>query len=768
MASTSSVFRATVASLVVCGMAQAADVPAALPGAQPFPAALRQQLTQALQAKPKDYEPRTRHRKADGSPVYSNRLLFEPSPYLQQHAHNPVDWRPWGDAAFDAARRLGRPVLVSIGYSTCHWCHVMEEESFDNLETAKLLNARFITIKVDRELRPDIDAVYMSAIHAMGQNGGWPLNVWVTADRKPFYAGTYFPAVAQGRRPSFRSVLERIAEMYSNDPKRVSGIAARVTDAVRRDLEGVRAKSSMSPDAGPLRAAFLAYETRFDAEWGGLRRNHKFPSSLPIRFLLRFHRRTGDSKALEMAVLTLEKMAAGGIHDQLAGGFHRYSVDPRWLVPHFEKMLYDNALRVPEYLEAWQVTGRKDFADVAHSTLAYVASEMTSPGGAFYSATDADSVTPSGEFEEGWYFSWSEDEIDAALSPVEAAVAKAVWGVTTAGNFEGRNVLHRWSTPKQVAAISGVKPGEQETILARARRKLLEVRATRQAPLRDDKILTSWNGLMISAFARAGFAFNRADYTAKAARAANFLLATVLRDGRLLHAIQGGRASGPAFLEDYAFLIAGLLDLYEAESDLNWLIRARSLQAVLDADYADDAGGGYFHTSDEHERLLAREKPDLDGAVPSGNSVAASNLLRLAELTLVDAYRERLQMLFSAFNERLGSNPTAVPELLLALDFELDAAKEIIVVAPEGGGASKELAGLIGPLRIRFVPNRTVSIVTEGDALSAQLPQLPLLAGKKSRRGLPTAYVCENRVCLLPTSDRKVFEQQILEVTPLE
>ena len=644
----------------------------------------------------------------------------------------------------------------------------MEEESFDDLETAKLLNARFITIKVDRELRPDIDAIYMSAIHAMGQNGGWPLNVWVTADRKPFYAGTYFPRVARGRRASFRSVLERIAEMYSDDPERVSGIAARVTDAVRRDLEGVRAASSMSPDASPLHAAYLAYATRFDSEWGGLRQNHKFPSSLPIRFLLRYHRRTGDPKALEMALLTLEKMAAGGIHDQLGGGFHRYSVDPRWLVPHFEKMLYDNALRVPEYLEAWQVTGRTDFADVAHSTLAYVAREMTSPGGAFYSATDADSVTPGGDFEEGWYFSWTEAEIDAALPPIEAAVAKAVWGVTMAGNFEGRNVLQRWSTPKQVAAMTGVKPGEQQAILARARRKLLEVRATRQAPLRDDKILTSWNGLMISAFAKAGFAFDRPDYTAKASLAANFLLATALRDGRLLHAIQGGRASGPAFLEDYAFLIAGLLDLYEADSDPNWLIRARSLQVVLDADYADDGGGGYFHTSDAHERLLARAKPHLDGAVPSGNSVAASNLLRLAELTLADGYRERVQMLFSAFNERLDSNPTAVPELLLALDFELDAAKEIIVVAPKGGRASKELAAFLGPLRVRFVPNRTVSIVTEGDALAAQIPLVPLLAGKRSRRGLPTAYVCENRVCLLPTSDREVFEQQILKVTRLE
>lgn len=316
--------------------------------------------------------------------------------------------------------------------------------------------------------------------------------------------------------------------------------------------------------------------------------------------------------------------------------------------------------------------------------------------------------------------------------------------------------------------MTGVKPGEQQAILARARRKLLEVRATRQAPLRDDKILTSWNGLMISAFAKAGFAFDRPDYTAKASLAANFLLATALRDGRLLHAIQGGRASGPAFLEDYAFLIAGLLDLYEADSDPNWLIRARSLQVVLDADYADDGGGGYFHTSDAHERLLAREKPHLDGAVPSGNSVAASNLLRLAELTLADGYRERVQMLFSAFNERLDSNPTAVPELLLALDFELDAAKEIIVVAPKGGRASKELAAFLGPLRIRFVPNRTVSIVTEGDALAAQIPLVPLLAGKRSRRGLPTAYVCENRVCLLPTSDREVFEQQILKVTRLE
>ncbi len=740
-------------------------VPSALPGAPPFPAAVRARLAQELGARGPGYLPRTRNLRPDGSPLYSNRLLFETSPYLQQHAHNPVNWYAWGDEPFAEAKRLGRPVLLSIGYSTCHWCHVMEEESFDSAEIAAYLNEHFIAVKVDREARPDVDAIYMAAVHAMNQSGGWPLNVWVTPDRKPFYGGTYFPPEDRGGRAGFPSVLRSIEASYRRDPERVESLADRISARIAVQLEGVRADSSQALDAGLLKAAARIYARAADRRWGGVGQRTKFPSGLPVRFLLRYHRRTGDSDALEVASLALEKMAAGGMRDHVGGGFHRYSTDPRWLIPHFEKMLYDNALLARAYLEAGQLTRREDFTAVAREILRYVAREMTSPEGGFYSATDADSPNPAGEAEEGWFFTWTPREIEAALGAELAPVAISYYGVTPGGNLEGRTVLHAWRDLGAVADQLGTSPDELARSLREVRERLYRVRQRRPPPLRDEKILAAWNGLMISAFAQASFVLAEPGYGRRAARAADLVLRKLRKDGRLLRVYLDGRAEGPAFLEDYAFLIAGLLDLYEALPDPRWLREAVALQRVLDSHYADAAGGGYFKTADDHERLLAREKPSRDSAVPSGNSVAALNLLRLAEFTGDARHLERANLLFSAFRETLSRSPNAVSELLLAVDYQLDSSLEIVLVRPADGG---NLAGMLTPLRETYLPNRILAVVTEGEDLEAHAQLVPLVTGKRARQGRVTAYVCEDRVCELPTSDPEVFAKQIGKITRLD
>ena len=744
----------------------AQSVPDAMPGAPPFPAKLRVALSEELAGLDEGYVPRTRNLRPDGSPRYTNRLLLEASPYLRQHAHNPVNWFPWGEQAFAEAKRLNRPVLVSIGYSTCHWCHVMEEESFDDPEIARQINERFVAVKVDREVRPDVDAIYMSAIQQLGRGGGWPLNVWVTPDGEPFFAGTYFPPEDRPGRRGLPETMRSIDEAWKRDPARLARSAAELASAVRRDLAAKPVEASAAIGAETLLGALATAGRGFDPIWGGAGKSRKFASNFPVRLLLRIHRRTGDAEALRMASLTLEKMATGGIQDQLGGGFHRYTVERRWLIPHFEKMLYDNAQRAVEYLEAWQVTGRDDFASTARSTLDYVAREMTSPAGAFYSATDADSRRPDGEMEEGWFFTWTPSEIRAVLSAEDARAAEAFWGVTEKGNLEGRSVLHAWRPPAEVASQLGIEEAELAQRLERARASLYAAREERPRPLRDEKVLVAWNGLMISAFARAGFAWNEPSYTLAATRAARFLLDELQRDGRLLRAYQDGKVAGPAFVEDYAFLIAGLLDLQEVDPGSGWLESAIALQAKLDSHYADAAGGGYFRTPDDAETLLVREKSGDDGAIPSGNSVAAANLLRLAELTGDRSYVERAHLLFAAFAEQLATRPGRAMELLLALDFLLDTPKEIVLVHPQDEDAG--LGALLEPLRRSFVPNRVVVVAAQGAELEARAARLPLLAGKTAQRGRATAYVCENRVCKAPTSEPAVFARQIAVVRPLE
>ena len=733
--------------------ASTASIVTQLPGAQPFPEGLAEELNQAWARREIGYKPRTRHLNDDGTPKFTNRLFLEVSPYLLQHAHNPMNWRPWGDEAFEAARRLGRPVLLSVGYSTCHWCHVMEEESFDDIEIAKYINENYIAIKVDREERPDIDSIYMTAVQSMTGRGGWPMTAWLTPDRKPFYAGTYFPARDgdRGAKKGFLTILGDLKKIYDERPDDV---------AVRADQVAARVEASLEPETGSmlpatsvLHTAARYYKQQFDEANGGTKGGPKFPSGMAVRFLLRYHRRTGDAEALNMVEKTLEHMAAGGIYDHVGGGFHRYATDAQWQVPHFEKMLYDNALLTVAYLEAYQATGREDFARIGREILRYVARDMTSPEGAFYSATDADSLNPEGEREEGWFFTWTPGEIDAVLNAEEAALVKEYYNVTDEGNFEGRNILHTAPGPSSISKQ-----------LQSARDKLYTARLDRPPPLRDEKILTAWNGLMISAHAFAALVLDEESYADRAEQAADFLLTNLRRERRLLRRYMSGEARHDAYLDDYAFFTAGLLDLYEATGNLRWLREAIALDKVLQENYEDVKNGGFFMTSDDHEQLLAREKPNYDGAEPSGNSIAVLNLVRLHEFTTDDTHRERAEKALQAFQPILTARPAALSEMLLALDFHLDTAKQVIIVTPNDAA---DAAPLLAKFRTALLPNRILSVVSEGDELADHATVIPLLDQKRAINNQPTAYVCENRVCELPTSDPETFAKQLRKHKPL-
>ena len=732
-----------------------------MPGAQSFPDNLTRRLNETWDRRDPGYQPRTRHLNDDGTPKFTNRLFLEGSPYLLQHAHNPMNWYPWGDEAFAEAKRLGRPVLLSVGYSTCHWCHVMEEESFDDIEIAQYINENYIAIKVDREERPDIDSIYMSAVQAMGRRGGWPMTAWLTPDREPFYAGTYFPARDgdRGAAKGFLTILRELRAIYGQQPDEVAERARAFAAGVASMLEP---KGGLSmPGADVLHAAAASYRARFDADNGGTKGAPKFPSGLSVRLLLRYHRRTGDPQYLDMAVKTLDGMARGGIYDHIGGGFHRYSTDARWQVPHFEKMLYDNALLVVIYLESYQASGRENFARIAREMLRYVQRDMTSPEGAFYSATDADSLNPAGHREEGWFFTWMPAEVEGVLGKADARAVNRYFDITDGGNFEGRNIPNTPRGLDEVAKELSLKPEALRTVIEQSREKLYEARLRRPPPLRDDKILTAWNALMISAHATAALVLGEEEYAQRGERAADFLLDHLRRDGRLLRSYRKGQARHDAYLDDYAFLIAALLDLYEATGKPRWLRTAVELDKVLEENYEDEVAGGFFMTSDDHERLLAREKPAYDGAEPSGNSVALLNLLRLYEFTTRDEYRQRVEKAFRAFENVLSRSPAALSEMLLALDFHLDTPKEVVIVAPE---AREQAEPFLVKLRETWLPNRILAVVSEGSEMEEQTQLIPLLEGKRAIKGKTTAYVCEQRVCELPTSDPEVFAEQIGKV----
>ena len=737
-----------------------------LPGAGAFPEPLVEKIKVAWAARDANYKPRTAHLNKDGSPKYTNRLFLESSPYLRQHAHNPLNWYPWGDEAFETAKKLHRPVLLSVGYSTCHWCHVMEEESFDDQEIARYLNENYVTIKVDREERPDVDAIYMKAVQMLTGSGGWPMTVWLTPDQKPFYGGTYFPAHDgdRGARVGFTTLLRKLKEIYNTQADRVAQASAQLAESIQPNLGADRGGQGL-PAAPILRDAVQAYAKRFDSTYGGAGGAPKFPSNLPIRFLLRHYRRTGSEQSLKMATLTLEMMAAGGMYDHIGGGFHRYSTDARWLVPHFEKMLYDNALLAMDYLEALQVAGRQDFARVAREILRYVQRDMTSAEGAFYSASDADSADAHGHNQEGLFYTWTPTEIEVVLGKDRGRIVNGYYAVTSGGNFDGRNILNTPKSLEDVAKDLKLPPDKVRSTVEESKDLLYAARSKRPPPARDDKILAAWNGLMISAHARAALILGEEVYARRAERAADFVLTRMRKDGRLLRSYKDGQGRHDAYLEDYAFMIAALLDLYEATSNPRWLQEAFGLDAVLESSYEDKNGGAFFLTSADHEKLLAREKPSYDGAEPSGNSVQAMNLLRLHEFTTKDSYRQRWGKTIGAFNQVLSKAPTAMSEMLLAVDFYLCTPKEVVIVAPASRGDAEVL---LAQLRSTFLPNRIIAVAAQGEDLNAQAKLVPLLENKIAQKGKPTAYVCERGVCDLPTTAPDVFARQLRKVRKLD
>ncbi len=730
-----------------------------LPGLEGDPA-VDARLRGLLAEKGPDHRPRTHHLKPDGGPKYVNRLIGEVSPYLLQHAHNPVDWYPWGDAAFARARALDRPVLLSVGYSTCHWCHVMERESFEDEEIARFINTHFVAIKVDREERPDVDGLYMDAVHLLAGRGGWPMTVVMTADRRPFFAGTYFPARDgdRGARKGFFTILRELSTHYADDREALVQRAGQVTARLQA------AARPRPPDAVPGPEAIVEgvrrFAQRFDATWGGFGPAPKFPRPVVLELLLRDHRRTGDAQAQTMALHTLRKMARGGLYDHLGGGFHRYAVDRRWRVPHFEKMLYDNAQLAAIYVDAWQVSGDAELAAVARETLDYVLREMTAPEGGFYSATDADSLGPDGHAEEGRFFTWTPAEVEAVVGAAGLATLRRIYPISARGDLDGRAILHMPRSLAEAATRAGMAPDGLAAAVAPLERALLAHRGTRPAPLRDDKIITAWNGQMLGALARAGRVLGEARYTAAARAAAAFLLERVVgQGGRLQRLWAGGRARGAAFLVDYADVIAGLIELYEATGEARWLKAALELQRLQDAHFADAVGGGYFRTAADGEALLARQKPHYDGARPSGNAVAARNLLRLHAFTGDARLQARADRLLGAFAARMIRTPTAVPAMLSALELRHDTPLQVVLVADDRADAEP----LRRAVRARWLPNRALIDV---DREQARAAGLELLRDKRPQGGA-TAYVCEEGRCERPTSDPAVLAGQLARVRPL-
>ena len=693
--------------------------------------------------------------------MHTNRLIDEKSPYLLQHAHNPVDWYSWGPQAFEKARREGKPIFLSIGYSTCHWCHVMERESFENEAVAALMNRHFVPIKVDREERPDVDRIYMAFVQATTGGGGWPMSVWLTPDLKPFYGGTYFPPEPRYGHPGFPMVLERVAEAWQQDRDRIVESSREAIEQLTKQSAVTAAAqgSALRVDKDALDSAFYAFRRSFDARYGGFGDAPKFPRPVTLNFLLRYYARTRNQEALDMVRVTLREMAKGGMYDRLGGGFHRYSVDNRWFVPHFEKMLYDQAQLAVSYLEAFQITGDASYAATARGILDYVLRDMRDAGGAFYSAEDADSAIDPAHPEEkgeGAFYIWAQSEIEAVVGQPAAAWFCRRFGVEPDGNvandphaeFTGRNILY------QAQEIDD--PAHQAAV-QEAAEKLLAARGKRIRPHLDDKVLTAWNGLMISAFAKAGAVLGEPRHAEAARQAANFVVNRMYdaSTGILLRRYRQGDAAIPGFLDDYAFFTQALLDLYETGfewRDLELAIRLAEKQVEL---FEDPEHGAFFSTAGDDPALVMRMKEDYDGAEPSGNSIAVLNLLRLAQITDRRDFRESADRALAAFGSRMVAAPVGVPQMLAAYEFALSKPKQIVIV---GERDAPDTRRLLDALHSRFVPNRIVLLV-DGQSRPALARYVPVVADMTALGGRATAYVCENYTCKLPTADVEAFLQ---------
>ena len=685
---------------------------------------------------------------------HANGLIHETSPYLLQHAHNPVDWYPWGAEAFEKARRESKPIFLSIGYSACHWCHVMERESFEKPDIAAYLNKHFVSIKVDREERPDVDEIYMTAVQMMAGSGGWPLSVFLTPDLKPFYGGTYFPPEDRWGAPGFPTILRAVVDAREKRP----GEIAKVVESLHGALKAERGQKKGTetaeiPGREMIDKAIDGLSRMFDDTCGGFGKAPKFPQPSAISLLLRHHERTKNENSLEMAESALDHMARGGMYDHLGGGFHRYSVDAQWLVPHFEKMLYDNAQLASVYLEAWRLTGNKEYARTAGETLDYVLRDMTSPESAFTSAQDADS-----EGEEGKYYVWSRDEIRRILGDEDAAIIEKAYGVTAQGNFEGRNILF---LPQPLSAMTEDLKMNLEALRARLaamKSKLLAVRQQRIPPLRDKKVLTDWNALMISALCEGARSLNEPRYAAAAQKAGRFLLDKLRRgDGRLFHVYGQGRAKVDAFLTDYAYTIAALIGLYETDFDPSWIEAADSLAQLMRKDFEDARGGGFYMTAEGQSDLIVRPKRWYDGSTPSGNAVAALALLRLAELNGDDEYRAAAERTLRAGAGQLRAVPAGHLALALTADTYGAPRRQIAIV---GRREDRETQALIDAVRRRFLPN-TVVAFRDPFAPEKKNGLLRLLEDRVAIDGRATAYVCEDFACKLPVHTPEALAAQL-------
>jgi uncharacterized protein YyaL (SSP411 family) len=685
--------------------------------------------------------------------MHTNRLIDEKSPYLLQHAHNPVDWRPWGAEAFEAAKERNQPIFLSIGYSTCHWCHVMERESFENESIAAILNENFICIKVDREERPDVDRIYMTYVQATTGGGGWPMSVWLTPDLRPFVGGTYFPPEDRYGRPGFATALQRISEAWERDRERIVTSSEDVLQALQKETQ-IAPAAGILVSAETLDSGFYGFRRLFDTRRGGFGGAPKFPRPVTHNFLLRYYARTGNREALDMVVDTLRAMAKGGMNDQLGGGFHRYSVDANWFVPHFEKMLYDQAQLAISYLEAFQITGESGLADTARAIFDYLLRDMLDAEGGFYSAEDADSVIdPAHPHEkgEGAFYVWTQAEIERVLGQPAAKAFCHLFGVERNGNvhedphqeFVGKNILFQAHEPEEEMAAS----------IAQWKQKLLAERSKRVRPHLDDKVLTAWNGLAISAFAKGGAVLAEPRYGVAAKRAADFILAKMYdpETGALLRRYRQQDAAIPGFLDDYAFFTQGLLDLYEAYFHLPCLEAAIRLTEKQIELFEDKAGGAFFSTAGGDSSIVMRLKDDYDGAEPSGNSIATMNLLRLAEMTGRRDFREAATGVLRAFAQKAGTAQVTMPQMLAVYEFSLSKPKQIVLVSGAG------LDALLREMNARFLPHKIVFAITDEAAPHTLSAQFPAIERMTAIDGGATAYVCEDYACQLPTADPRIF-----------